>query len=191
MTSRTHDMIGFAGLLTVVSSYPPSTLSVSTVFACLIGNVVGSLIPDMDQATNQLWDLLPAGNLVGRIFRRLMISHRTLSHSLLGIFLLKTCMSLIIPKLLNPAFIEVQLVIWSVCIGFTAHIAADMFTKEGVPLLFPIKWNIGMPPFAFFRITTGKFTEKFFIFPGSIAYIIWLVVTRHAEFLTLFRLIRS
>jgi inner membrane protein len=184
-------MAGFASLLTVSAYYPPTQISIATVFACLIANVIGSLIPDMDQATNRLWDLLPAGNIVGKVLRKLMISHRTISHSFLGIIIIFKLASVVIPKLLNPAFIQTDLVIISLMVGFTAHIAADMFTKEGVPLFFPVKYDIGIPPLSFLRITTGKFMEKFIVFPGVIIYMVWLVATKHAIFLQIARLIKS
>jgi uncharacterized metal-binding protein len=83
MTGRTHDLISFASLLTVASIYPPSNLNLTTTVACVVSSVVGALVPDMDQATNRLWDMLPAGNFIGKIFRNLMLHHRTISHSLL------------------------------------------------------------------------------------------------------------
>src|SRR3972149_10273116 len=191
MTSRTHDLIAFASLLTVASLNPPTQLNISTTISCLVGSVVGALAPDMDQATNRLWDLLPAGNLVGKLLRNLMLRHRTISHSLLGIFLFYKLLDFAIPKLLNPAYVNGQLVIAAVMIGLVSHIAADMFTKEGVPILFPITVKVGIPPFEVLRITTGKFVENFIVFPGVLAYIFWLVVERREVFVSLVKLIES
>src|SRR3990167_7931732 len=103
MTARTHDLIAFASLLTVASYNPPGELNISTVVTCLVGSVVGALAPDMDQATNRLWDMLPAGNLVGRLLRNLMLRHRTISHSFLGIFLFYKLLDFAVPRLLKPA----------------------------------------------------------------------------------------
>ena len=191
MTSRTHDLIAFASLLTVASLNPPTQLNISTTISCLVGSVVGALAPDMDQATNRLWDLLPAGNLVGKLLRNLMLRHRTISHSLLGIFLFYKLLDFAIPKLLNPAYVNGQLVIAAIMIGLISHIAADMFTKEGVPILFPITVKVGIPPIEALRITTGKFMETFLVFPGVLAYIFWLVVNRREVFVSLVRLIES
>jgi inner membrane protein len=191
MTSRTHDLIAFGSLLTVAVLYPPRNLNIPTLFSCLIGNIIGALMPDMDQATNRLWDLLPAGNAIGRIFRRLMISHRTISHSILGIFIIYHLLKFIIPKVLNPVYIHTDLVIFSILTGFISHIAADSLTREGIPLFFPVKFKIGFPPFEFLRITTGKFMEKFIIFPGVLAYIIWLVYYQKDLFLSLIKLIKN
>src|SRR3972149_5543837 len=145
MTARTHDLVAFASLLTVASIIPPAELNFSTTVTCLVGSVIGALAPDMDQATNRLWDLLPAGNITGRILRKLMLSHRTVSHSLLGIFLLYKILLNIMPVFFNENYVDIQIVISSIMIGFISHIAADSLTKEGVPLLFPFKWKIGFP----------------------------------------------
>lgn len=191
MTARTHDLIAFGALLTVGAYYPPAKLNLSTLVAVLVGNTVGTLIPDMDQATNRLWDLLPAGNLVGRVFRRLMLSHRTISHSILGGAILFFLANTFLPKILNPAYVNTTLVMASLMIGFVSHLAADSVTKEGIPLFFPIPFKIGFPPFAFLRITTGKFVEKFIVFPGVLIYIFWFTATRKAIFVALLRLIKN
>ncbi len=191
MTARTHDIIAFGALLTAAAYYPPAKLNVSTLVAVLIGNTVGALIPDMDQATNRLWDLLPAGNFVGRIFRKLMLSHRTISHSILGAAILFWLSSAFLPKILNPAYIDTNLVTASLMVGFISHLVADALTKDGIPLLFPIKINFGFPPFAFMRITTGKFVEKFIVFPSVLVYIFWFTATRKEIFVAILRLIKN
>jgi membrane-bound metal-dependent hydrolase YbcI (DUF457 family) len=94
-------------------------------------------------------------------------------------------------RILNPNYLNIQIVIISVMIGFIAHICADMLTKEGVPLLFPLPFKIGFPPFKVLRITTGKFVEKFIVFPGVILYIIWFVTYHRGELVTLIKLIQS
>jgi len=191
MTARTHDLVAFASLLTVASIIPPAELNFSTTVTCLVGSVIGALAPDMDQATNRLWDLLPAGNIIGRILRNLMLRHRTISHSLLGIFIFYKILDFAIPRLLNPAYVNGQLVIAAIMIGLVSHIVSDMFTKEGVPILFPITVKVGIPPFEALRITTGKFVENFLVFPGVLAYIFWLVVNRREVFVSLVKLIQS
>jgi inner membrane protein len=191
MTSRTHDLIAFGTLLTAATFNPPNNLNISTVFVCLVGNIIGALIPDMDQATNRLWDLLPAGNTLGRVFRKLMLSHRTISHSLLGIYLVNKITSFVIPILLNPVYIYTDLVVYSILLGFISHITADSLTKDGVPLFFPIKFKVGVPPIELFRITTGKFIEKFIIFPAVLVYIFWLTFDKKEVFLAIVKLIHN
>jgi inner membrane protein len=191
MTSRTHDLIAFGGLLTAAVLFPPVSINVSTLMLCLIGNTVGALIPDMDQATNNLWDMLPGGNFTGSFFRKIMLSHRTVSHSILGVFIEYNLFWFILPKILNPKYIDINLVIISMMIGIILHIAADALTKEGVPLLFPIGFKFGFPPFAFLRITTGKFVEKALVFPSVLVYILWLVFIKKEAFLHILKLIKT
>ena len=183
-------MIAFASLLTVATYYTPENLNLGTAIAVLIGCTIGSLIPDMDQATNRLWDFLPAGNFFGKILRNLMMQHRTISHSALGVYLLYMILTWLLPRIFNPNFIATNLVGASILIGVVSHIAADALTKEGVPILFPFPFKIGFPPFKFLRITTGKFIEKIIIFPGVILYIIWLVSTHKEELFTLVKHIK-
>ncbi len=189
MTARTHDAFAFASLLTVAVIYPPQTLNVLTLSSVIIGNIVGSLIPDMDQASNRLWDLLPAGDYLGKVFRRLFLSHRTLSHSVLGGFLLYKILEWLLPKLLNPAHIDSEIVMASIMIGFVSHLLADSLTKEGLPLLFPFKFKFGFPPLSFLRITTGSWAENFLVLPSVAVYIVWFINWKKDTVLTIINLI--
>ena len=191
MTARTHDIISFASLITCAAYFPPKDLNISTTFAALVGSVIGALIPDMDQATNQLWDLLPAGNIIGKILRNLMLEHRSISHSILGAYIFYKILIFVTPKLLNPDYINIQLIVISIMVGFISHMAADMITKEGIPLFFPIPFRIGFPPFETLRITTGKFMEKIVVFPGVLAYIVLIVSNKKEVLLNLVRLIKN
>lgn len=190
MTGRTHDLISFASILTVVSIAPPTGLNLYTTVGCLMGGVVGALVPDMDQATNRLWDLFPAGNIVGRVFRHLLLGHRTISHSILGVYIFYNLSQFILPKLLNPSYVDINLVTASLLVGMISHLFADSLTKEGIPLLFPLKFKLGLPPIKALRITTGKFTENFIIFPGILIYIFWIIYTKREFFVTLIHLIK-
>jgi inner membrane protein len=191
MTAATHDLVAFAALITSAALFPPQSLNTTTAFVCLVSCVVGALIPDLDQATNRLWDLLPAGNFIGKIFRNLFLHHRTLSHSILGIYLFHLLFTFVLPKILNPSMVDISLVYYSLMIGLISHIAGDMLTKEGVPFLFPFSFKIGFPPIKALRITTGKFFEKFIILPSLTVYIIWFVISKKEIFLNLMSLIRS
>lgn len=191
MTGRTHDLISFASLLKVASIYPPSSLNLTTAVTCMMGSVVGALIPDMDQATNRLWDMLPAGNFVGKIFRHLMLGHRTISHSLLGVYLLFKIFFYVVPMVFNPLYVDSNLVIASLMIGVVSHLFSDSLTKDGIPLFFPFKIKIGIPPLKALRITTGKFVETVIVFPATLIYIFYLVYTRKEVFINLIHLIRN
>lgn len=190
MTSRTHDVFAFAALTTCAVYLPPVALNLATLGVSLMGNVIGALIPDMDQASNRLWGLLPVGNIIGRIGRRLFLSHRTLSHSLVGGYLLYRILIWLLPKILNSSYINSQMVIISVMIGFISHLIADSFTEEGIPLLFPFKFKLGFPPISSWRIKTGGWFEKLVVFPGILVYLVWFVVNNQAVLLNILKLLR-
>ncbi|MFH0943552.1 MAG: metal-dependent hydrolase [Candidatus Beckwithbacteria bacterium] len=187
MTARTHDMIAFAALITVAGYYPPGQLNVATAFICLIGSVVGALAPDLDQATNRLWDLLPAGNFVGKLLRNLLLQHRTISHSLFGVWIMFQLLYFILPKILNPESVNIHLVVISIMVGFISHLVADMLTKDGIPLFFPLPFKIGLPPVEWLRISTGKFMEKFVVFPATVVYLIWFISKNNGQLLQLLK----
>lgn len=189
MTARTHDAFAFASLVTVSTYYPPASLSLMTLFASLVGNIVGSLIPDMDQASNRLWDLLPGGDYVGKVFRKVFIKHRTLSHSLLGAFLIYKLLEWLLPRVLNSAFVDINIVFYSIMIGYASHLLADSMTKEGLPLFFPFKFNIGIPPIEGLRVTTGGWVEKYLVLPAVGTYLIWLISIRQNELLEILRIV--
>lgn len=172
MTARTHDLFAFASLITVTAIYPPQSLNVLTLSTSIVANIVGSLIPDMDQASNRLWDLLPAGDFLGKFLRRTFLSHRTFSHSLLGLYIFYKFFEWLLPKLLNPVSVDYKIVLASLMVGLISHIIADGLTKEGVPLLFPLKFKFGFPPLSFLRITTGSWVENVLFLPGVAVYII-------------------
>lgn len=189
MTARTHDGIAFASLVTVATVFPPSSLNLMTLIASLIGCVIGALIPDLDQAGNRLWDLLPAGDEIGKIFRRVFYKHRTITHSLLGVFLLFNLLEWLLPKFLNSTFIDPQLVFVSIMVGYLSHLVADAFTKEGLPLFFPLPFEIGFPPIQALRMTTDSWVETYLVQPVIAVYLIWFIATHQSQVLEVLKLV--
>jgi len=177
MTSRTHDVGAVAALLTAGIYFPPTNLGIATLIVALIANVVGSLLPDIDQASNRLWDLLPGGNFIGKILKKIFLSHRTLSHSFLGVYLMYKINEWLIFKIFNPTFVDPQIIFWALMIGYVSHLILDGLTEGGLPLLWPIKWKFGFPPIRSWRIKTDGWFEKWVVFPLIIIFIIrfsWL-----------------
>lgn len=189
MTSRTHDLISFTSLVAIASYYPPSSINLTTFISCLVGNVAGGILPDIDQESNRLWDLLPGGNYVGKVLKNVFLTHRGLSHSLLGVFLFYKLLYFVLPRFLNSDFINYDLVIISTMIGLLSHILSDSFTEEGVPLLFPFKFRFGFPPISSWRIKTGKWFEKYVLFPSVLAFLIWFVTVNQKTVVGILKLV--
>jgi inner membrane protein len=191
MTARTHDAFAFASLVLAAAFYQPESINVLTLFTAVIGNNIGALLPDMDSAGNRLWDLLPAGDQVGKIFRRIFYKHRTLSHSFLGLFAIYKILEFGLPKLLNPASIDSTIVLYSIMIGYLSHLIADCLTKEGLPLLFPFRFNFGFPPVKAFRIRTGSWLEMYLIYPGIWLFLIFFIRYNQDKFVDILRNVGS
>ena len=187
MTAKTHDAFAFASLITVTTYFPPETLNLMTLFTSVSAADIGAVIPDMDQAGNRLWDLLPAGDTLGKYFRRVFYKHRTITHSILGVFLLYKGFGWLLPKLLNSTFVDPSLIFASLMVGYISHLIADIFTKDGLPLLFPFKFEFGIPPISKLRITTGSWFENFVVLPGIAVYIIWFIGINQDQLISLIK----
>lgn len=175
MLARTHDLFAFGTLLTAAVYFPPQSLGAATVIVAIIANIIGALLPDIDQASNRLWDLLPGGNLIGEVLKNLFGGHRAVTHSVIGVVVVYKLIAWLIPQLLNPNFVDSQLVVVALMIGYVSHLVLDGLTEEGLPLMFPLKINFGFPPIKSWRIKTGKWFENWVVFPAIIIYlIIWL-----------------
>ncbi len=185
MTARTHDLFAFTSLTAAAIYFPLQPLNVGTIFVAVIACDIGSLIPDMDQSTNRLWDLAPGGNVVGKFARRLFLGHRSLSHSILGTFLLYKLLLWLTPMLFNQLYINSEIVTFALMIGFISHLFADSLTEEGIPLFFPIKAKFGLPPISRWRIKTGKWFESFVIFPAVLLLLFFLVSQNQSKLIDL------
>ena len=188
MTARTHDAFAFASLVTVAAFFPPTSLNLLTFFMAVIANNIGALIPDMDSAGNRLWDLLPLGDHLAKIFRRIFYKHRTLSHSFIGVVVIYLFLNWFLLLILNTEFSNPNVILVAIMVGYISHIFADSMTKEGVPLLFPLKIDFGLPPVKSLRIKTGDKIEKYIIYPGVWVYLglfIYYNQTRLTEILKL------
>jgi len=191
MTSRTHDAIAFAFLITVAAVFPPENLNLPTLLIAVIAADVGTAIPDMDSAGNRLWHMLPAGERTGKVLRRVFYKHRTLTHSIVGTYIIYKILEYILIKFLNPAFLDPNIILISLMVGYVSHIVADSFTEEGVPLLFPFKFTFGIPPFRPIRIKTGQWFENFIIYPGVWLYLLWFINANQGELINVLKLVSS
>jgi inner membrane protein len=183
MTNRTHDAIAFASLSTIAAIYPPENLNLLTLVGSVVACDIGAMLPDIDDAGNKLWDLLPQGKSVAKILRRIFYKHRTLTHSLFGLFGVYKFFQWLLPKFLNPNFVNPNIIIVSLMIGYISHLIGDALTKEGLPLLFPLKISFGFPPVKKMRVRTGKWFENFVVFPSVWVYLLWFISSNQGRFL--------
>ena len=191
MTARTHDAFAFASLITVAAFFPPESLNLATPLVSIVGADIGALIPDMDGAGNRLWDLLPAGDKMGKILRRIFYKHRTLTHSIIGVVAIYKLLEWVLVRLLNPGFLDEKIVLAAIMIGYLSHLLADSLTEEGVPFLFPLRINFGIPPIKKWRIKTGRWFENFVIYPAVWIYLIWFINTKSDVLTKIIRLVNS
>lgn len=191
MTARTHDAFALASLVTVAAFYPPISINLLTLVGSIVAADIGAAIPDMDGSGNRLWHMLPAGEKTGKVLRRVFYRHRTLSHSLIGTFAIYKFLEWLLPRFLNQGFIDSQIILYSVMIGFVSHLIADSLTEEGLPLLFPLRISFGFPPIKSLRIKTGKWFENFIIYPAIWIYLVWFIREKKDVLVGILRLVGS
>lgn len=110
---------------------------------------IGSLIPDIDIRGSYASKIFPKiYKLFGSKFR-----HRSFTHSILFLYLL-CYLSNIILKYTDNNIVFISS-FSGLIIGCFSHIVLDLFTKEGVELLYPIDINFSLLP-----IKTNSKTEK-------------------------------
>lgn len=113
MQGETHAIIGMVAGLALVDP-------VTAPLGILLGGI-GGLLPDIDHPNSKISRQFPLIRLL-----TFWIPHRTLTHSIWAALLM------LLPALLiHPVLI----CLWA---GFILHIAADMATENGVPLLYPM-----------------------------------------------------
>ena len=166
MTGKTHRIIGIiAGgsyfLATAKPEYQPATLG-----AVIVASYLGSLIPDADDASADIWSTLPFGHTVGKISDPIL-KHRNLSHSILGIAIYLLVLFLILQSVPSYWNILIFPVLISSTVAYASHLLADALTVQGIPILWPWRRNFGIPPKPFhgIRIQTGEWFENLVIFP--------------------------
>lgn len=150
MQGKTHILVGMAAGLALADP-------VTAPFAIILGGI-GGLLPDVDHPNGTLSNRLP---LIRLLF--FWIPHRTLTHSIWA------ALAMLLPALLIH---RVLICLWA---GYTLHIAADMATQRGIPLLYPLtRMNCYLLPRPL-RIITGGIAEMIFRV-GVIVLFGWLIL---------------
>ncbi len=188
MTGRTHDLAAFAALNYLFVTQPLLHTSLATTFVAVGANLIGGLTPDIDQPTADLWNRIPAGSIIGRILSPILGSHRMISHSFLGIGTFAFISHFFLNKINSILLVDMNIVWIAFMTGFISHLIMDIFTKEGIPLFFPLAFKIGIPPFKALRFETGGLVEKSIIFPCLLLYNGYLVYTKYKKYLEFLKL---
>lgn len=183
MTGRTHDLAAFTLLTAVVAFTPLEKMSLATALVAFSANMIGGLAPDIDQSTASIYGKVRGGNILGKLIKPLIGDHRLISHSIVGVIMFGVLAKIILNLLGTFILVDMNIVWWAFMIGFVSHLATDFFTREGIPLLFPIPIKFGFPPFSFLRMKTAGLAEKSFVFPGLIFINIVLIYLHYGKFL--------
>lgn len=169
MTYKTHLSTGllfssFVFLLIYKIELTP-VLTLVLIFA----TVLGASAPDLDTPTGGLWRKIPAGGVISHIIKPVFIGgHRHITHSILGLAAFAGLFYLLIKIILFSFLIHNSyFLILAYAVGHASHIFADMFTEEGVPVLFPWDYHFGIPPNPLdkVRIKTGQWFENLVVYP--------------------------
>jgi inner membrane protein len=186
MTGRTHDLAAFTALNYCLAISTLPHISLATTLVAFTANMIGGLTPDIDQPTGDLWHKLPGGTLYARLFTPFLGGHRHISHSVIGIGLFGFLAYGFLHLASKSLIVDIPIVWWSFMIGYVSHLVMDTLTREGVCWFFPIPFAIGIPPFAFLRVKTGGFVEKYIVFPGLLVLNGYIFYASYGKYLTFF-----
>lgn len=111
--------------------------SVSSKLFFVIALLIATTLPDIDAANSYINNKTKVGKIFGFFSK-----HRGMFHSMTFAIVLSVLIALISPSIALPVFL-----------GYSLHIFADSFTKDGVQVF----WPFGMHSKG--RLTTGSWIE--------------------------------
>ncbi|OGY30723.1 MAG: hypothetical protein A2805_03380 [Candidatus Andersenbacteria bacterium RIFCSPHIGHO2_01_FULL_46_36] len=185
MTGTTHQLIALLAAFWILTMYPVSlgpVLAIIAIFAVMIGAVT----PDLDHPATNILKRTIGGKLVHRLFTAFSGGHRHFTHGLLGISAIYFFLHWIIVQFLQPVYHpQLLTLLYAFMIGYISHPIADTLTDQGVPWLWPIAWNIKIPPGPEeVRVTTESFVE-IILLRGSLLFALALLLSSHWSVLVL------
>lgn len=175
MLGRTHQVVAVGSVVSAAILFPQENLTTETAVLSLMVAMIGGLAPDIDKPGSKIWDKIPAGGILSKIVNPIFIGgHRHLTHSIIGAIIFALGFRALLNILPLGSSTNIDVIYYSFIIAFASHIFADMLTKDGVPLLFPLPFHFGLPPFEFMRIRTNGLIENLVVTPGIITCVIAL-----------------
>src|SRR6266702_3393529 len=185
MLGRDHAL---SGALAFTAAAPLLHVTGAHLAAAIALTAGAGVLPDIDEPGSTIARTF--GFLTGTfawIVHQISGGHRKGTHSLVGV-------ALVTAASLAAGIVLAALVIWNgwdvarltswhvpvlavcVALGMLAHIAGDMCTHDGCPLLYPLsRHEFGLLPEPI-RITTNKLAEHWIISPlllAGLAYFLW------------------
>lgn len=121
MRGTTHAIAGLAAGVAIAPDQPLVWLA----------GLVGGLLPDIDHAKSIINRFFPPGLIVA-----LMLSHRGITHTALATAGVIGAGSRLLPEPVAVALAA----------GYSLHLVADMTTVQGIPLLYPFRYNLRLLP---------------------------------------------
>ena len=164
MTGKTHVAIGIVAGLTISAEQ-----SLKNQLILVLASVLGSLVPDLDHpkaklnqkllfiknkfyktlfylslAAGFIYFYFQAENIVFGLLGLMTFfigisSHRSFTHSIVGLLVVSSIVKLFAVKYKLPSIYS------GFVIGYALHLIADLFTIKGIKLFYPLKTNISSP----------------------------------------------
>ncbi|AZP36263.1 Inner membrane protein YdjM [Candidatus Annandia adelgestsuga] len=151
MTFSGHFIFSISIIIIIKKINLFNNLSKINLIKLIIICILSSSLPDLDHPNSIIGKKF---YYISKLFYK-FFGHRGFTHSILSIIIFYYILNLLIFfNLYIPKYI-----IYSLIIGYTSHIIGDMFTYNGVPLLWPCKWK-----FTIFIFKKKKNKEKKFCF---------------------------
>ena len=171
MMGRTHLVIGGAAWLALAASHTMPYYGAAAIAGGWFLSALAALGPDLDQKQSMGSRLLgPITQGISWVVRAVSGGHRKLTHSLLGMA--------IVLGLIGACITMLHLVLWvglAIMVGWMSHIAADMITVEGCPLLYPVS----RAKFGLHLMHTDHAAEHVLVLPLALLanlMFIWMVI---------------
>jgi len=172
MLGRTHEIVAVGAVTSAAILFPVENLNIETATLSFLVTLVGGITPDIDKPGSKIWDRIPAGGCLSRIINPVFAGgHRHITHSMLGIAIFGVLGKVLLGALPLGESINADIILVSFLIALASHVVADMLTKDGVPILFPLPFHFGFPPVKALRLETNGLVEKLLIVPGIIILI--------------------
>ncbi len=177
MVGKSHQMVGFVTVYTYAIFMQTPHLNPQTLIAAALCITLGSLTPDLDSQENKLYELVPFGSrLFAEVGERAFGKHRSISHSLIGVgigYFVSRWLIFMIPEANG---FDLTALWYAYMLALVSHLASDFITKDGIPLLWPIKFRFGFPPFKFMRMRTGGPIEIYVVRSLLVLWVVYLTV---------------